>query len=128
MQVIQNKDFFRNWFQSPIAAQQLCWQQQNVLRLSKLFIFLFPLTIMDVKTPLCYNLNAEFLMGNSTKMALKNFSYAETNLLQNSKWKQESNAYAAFNSQAPVTPELATRDVFKLSRLSFSRIFWNSSF
>ena len=40
---------------------------------------------MNIQTPICYKLNAEFLIDNSIEMALNNFSYAETNLVQSSK-------------------------------------------
>ena len=54
-------------------------------RLKKCLIILFILTRLDLQTPICYNLHARFLIDNSIEMALKDFSYVETNLVQNFK-------------------------------------------
>ena len=52
--------------------------------LEKYFITLFLITNIDIRIPLCYKLNAPFLLDNSFGMNLKNFDFFETNIVQDS--------------------------------------------
>ena len=51
---------------------------------SKYFITLFLITNIDIGIPICYKLNAPFLLDNSVEMNLKNFDFFETNIVQDS--------------------------------------------
>ena len=51
---------------------------------SKYFITLFLITNIDIRIPICYKLNAPFLLDNSVEMNLKNFDFFETNIVQDS--------------------------------------------
>ena len=37
-----------------------------------------------MQTPLCYKLHAPFLLNNSVEIVLQNFSYTETNIVEDS--------------------------------------------
>ena len=43
---------------------------------------MYVLTYLDIKETLCYKMHAPFLIDNSIDIALKNFSYTETNIVQ----------------------------------------------
>ena len=47
----------------------------------KLVILLYGMAYFDTEAILCYKMHAPFLIDNSVKMALENFSYSETNMV-----------------------------------------------
>ena len=48
----------------------------------KCLVSLFLITYIDIRTPICYKLHAPFLLDNSIGMNLQNYSYGETNIVQ----------------------------------------------